>query len=79
MPEWHEPQNENNDPMDMDLSAFSWDNEDINSLFMVLDAAEEYLSLIHILLALHWSLSLKEQDWYYLCGSMDMQPDIGFR
>ncbi len=60
MPEWHEPQNENNDPMDMDLSAFSWDNEDINSLFMVLDAAEEYGVDVNLTL---WGAHFSKRSW----------------
>ena len=60
MPEWYEPENENDDPFDTDMNAFSWDNQDMNAVYRVLDMAEEYGIKVNITV---WGANASAGSW----------------
>lgn len=66
MPEWFEPQNENSDPYDMDMDAFSWDNEDMASLYKVLDLAEKNGIRVNLTL---WGAHASQNSWLAVPGT----------
>lgn len=41
LPQWYEPVNDNNDPHTTDLSKFTFDSQEMHSLYKVLDLAQE--------------------------------------
>lgn len=65
MPEWFEPKNENDDPFDTDMDAFSWDNKDMNALYRVLNLAEA--NGISIILTL-WGAHASHNSWLAVPG-----------
>ena len=65
MPEWYEPKNENDDPHNLDMSAFSWDNEDMRSLYKVLDIAQEEGIRVNLTL---WGAHASKQSWLAIPG-----------
>ena len=60
MPEWYEPENENSDPFITDMEAFSWDNQDMYSVYRVLDMAEEYGIKVNITV---WGANASAGSW----------------
>lgn len=65
MPEWYEPQNENDDPFYTDMSAFSWNNEDMNALYKVLDLAQRENIQVNLTL---WGAHATKNSWLAVPG-----------
>lgn len=72
MPEWYEPQNENDDPFDTDMSAFSWNNQDMYSVYRVLDMADELGIKVNLTV---WGAQASSGSWLaYETGAHWISP-----
>lgn len=72
MPEWYEPKNENDDPFDTDMDAFSWNNQDMYSVYRVLDVADEMGIKVNLTI---WGAHASEGSWLaYETGAHWISP-----
>lgn len=72
MPEWYEPENENDDPFDTDMDAFSWNNQDMYSVYRVLDMADELGIKVNLTV---WGAKASSGSWLaYETGAHWISP-----
>lgn len=72
MPEWYELENENDDPFDTDMEAFSWNNQDMYSVYRVLDMADELGIKVNLTI---WGAKASSGSWLaYETGAHWISP-----
>jgi len=65
MPEWYEPENDNDDPFVTDFDAFTWDSEAMQSVYRILDMAEEFGIRVNLTL---WGAHASQNSWLAIPG-----------
>jgi len=60
LPEWFEPQNDNDDPNKVDMNSFTWQSHEMEGLYRVLDLAEQEDINVNLTL---WGATAARQSW----------------